>query len=75
MPEYWNARKKLAGIGISLRSQLVSPASVFRHPGQSATAGHGLVRHCPAMESSNSDMYLYLIISCNINLAVTLNPQ
>jgi hypothetical protein len=27
----------------------VSLASVFRHQGQSGTAGHGLVRHCPAM--------------------------
>ncbi len=27
----------------------VSPASVFRHQGQSGTAGHVLVRHCPAM--------------------------
>jgi hypothetical protein len=27
----------------------VRPASVFRHQGQSGTAGHGLVRHCPAM--------------------------
>jgi hypothetical protein len=27
----------------------VSPASVFQHYGLSSTAGHGLVRHCPAM--------------------------
>jgi hypothetical protein len=27
----------------------VSPASVFQHQGQSGTAGHGLVQHCPAM--------------------------
>ncbi len=26
-----------------------SPASAFRHKNQSGTAGHGLVRHCPAM--------------------------
>jgi hypothetical protein len=26
----------------------VSPASAFRHRGQSGTTGHGLVRHCPA---------------------------
>ncbi len=26
-----------------------SPASAFRHQGQSGTAGHRLVRHCPAM--------------------------
>jgi hypothetical protein len=37
MPEYRNAGKK------------VSPASVFRHQGQSGTAGYGLVWHCPAM--------------------------
>jgi hypothetical protein len=27
----------------------LSPASAFRHQGHSGTAGHGLVRHCPAM--------------------------
>jgi hypothetical protein len=27
----------------------VSPALAFWHQGQSDTAGHGLVRHCPAM--------------------------
>jgi hypothetical protein len=27
----------------------VSPASAFRHQGQSLSAGHGLVRHWPAM--------------------------
>jgi hypothetical protein len=27
----------------------VSPASAFRHMVQSGTAGHGLVRHCPAV--------------------------
>jgi hypothetical protein len=27
----------------------VSQASAFRHKGQSGTAGHGSVRHCPAM--------------------------
>ncbi len=27
-----------------------NPASAFRHQGQSGTAGHGLVRHCPAMQ-------------------------
>ncbi len=26
----------------------ISPASAFRHQGQSGTSGHGLVRHCPA---------------------------
>ncbi len=32
----------------------VSPAPAFRHQGQSVpgTAGHGLDRHCPAMEKS-----------------------
>ncbi len=28
----------------------LSPASAFRYQGQSGTAGHGLVRHCPAMQ-------------------------
>jgi hypothetical protein len=27
----------------------VSPASAFRHQGESGTASHGLVRHCPAL--------------------------
>jgi hypothetical protein len=27
----------------------VTPSSAFRHQGQSGTAGHELVRHCPAM--------------------------
>ncbi len=27
-----------------------SPASAFRHQGQFGTAGHGLFRHCPAMQ-------------------------
>ncbi len=30
----------------------LSPASTIRHQGQSGTAGHGLVRHYPAMQST-----------------------
>ncbi len=32
----------------------VSQSSAFWHQGQSGTAGHGLVRHCPAMEMRSS---------------------
>jgi hypothetical protein len=35
---------------------LVSPAKLFRHQGQSGTAGHGLVWYCPAMPL---DKYYY----------------
>ncbi len=38
-----------------------SPASAFRHQGQSGTSGHGLVQHCPALEISEnkiSDEYM-----------------
>jgi hypothetical protein len=45
MPEF---RKKF-GIGISPGSQLCQSSIGIQHQGQSGTAGHGLVQHCPAM--------------------------
>jgi hypothetical protein len=33
-----------------------SPASALRHQGSSGIAGHGLVRHCPAMLVCNRGM-------------------
>jgi hypothetical protein len=48
------SEKSQSGIGIFSGSQQSQPgvgnlASEFRHQGQSGTAGHGLVQHCPAM--------------------------
>jgi hypothetical protein len=50
MSEYRNAAKKVcpASLVLPLVRQ-VSPASAFRHRCQSGTAGHGLIRQCPAM--------------------------
>ncbi len=41
--------QSLVNDGISECRKKVSPASAFRNQGQSATAGHGLVRNCPAL--------------------------
>jgi hypothetical protein len=35
-------------------SNCLSPASAFRHHGQSVTADHGLVRYCPITENGKS---------------------
>ncbi len=57
-------------IKVSLTSALLlavnffSSASAFRHQGESGTAGHGLVRHCPDMVLKNtriSWLYMYLV--------------
>jgi hypothetical protein len=47
MPE---CRRKVSPESVFLPAvNFFSPASAFRHQGQSCTTGHGLVRHCPAM--------------------------
>jgi hypothetical protein len=50
MPECRNTGKKvsLALLVLPLVRQ-VSPASAFQHQPQSGTAGHILIRQCPAM--------------------------
>jgi hypothetical protein len=48
MPECW--RKVSPATAFLPAVNFFSPASAFRHQGQSGTAGHGLVRHCPAMQ-------------------------
>ncbi len=47
MPECW---RKVSPASAFLPAVNFGPASAFRHQGQSGTAGHGLVRHCPAMQ-------------------------
>jgi hypothetical protein len=50
MPECRNTGKKVCPASLVLPLvRRVSPASAFRHPPQSGTAGHGLIRQCPAM--------------------------
>ncbi len=50
MPECRNANKKFSPASLVFRQFItLSPASAFRHRGQSGTASHGLVRQCPAM--------------------------
>jgi hypothetical protein len=50
MPECRNTRKKVSPASLVLPLvRRVSPASAFRHRPQSGTAGHGLIRQCPAM--------------------------
>ncbi len=66
MCKCWNAR--MFGIGIFAVSQLCQsgiggPALAVRHLGQSGTAGHGLVWHCPAMILSDVYIVLCYILS------------
>jgi hypothetical protein len=44
-------RKSHYGMDILAGSQCVNPASAFQSQGQSVIAGHGLVRHCPALDN------------------------
>jgi hypothetical protein len=52
----WQKKVSLA-LAFLLTVNFVSLALVFRHQGQSGTAGHGIVRHCPAMPLSNTFLY------------------
>ncbi len=55
MPECWNAGVTVSpATAFSALVNFLSPASAFRHQGQSGTADHGLVRHCPAVENGKS---------------------
>jgi hypothetical protein len=55
MPECWNAGvKDSPASAFSTLVNFPSPASAFRHQGQSGTADHKLVRHCSAMENGKS---------------------
>ena len=47
MPESWEKVSMASAFLLVVNS--VNPASAFRHQGQSGTAGHGLVRHRPAI--------------------------
>jgi hypothetical protein len=59
-----NADKSQSGI-VSLL--LVYNASAFRHYGQSGTAGHGLIRSCPAMEKrAGGSLYQHWCSGCNL---------
>jgi hypothetical protein len=50
MPECQNTGKKISPASAFLwLVNCVSPALAIRHYAQSGNAGHGLVRHCPAM--------------------------
>jgi hypothetical protein len=54
MPECRNTGKKVSPASLVLPLvRQVSPASAFRHQPQSGTAGHGLIRQCPAMDSGS----------------------
>ncbi len=59
--------KSQSGIGIFTLSNCLNPASAFRHQGQSGSAGHGLVRHCP------SNMLILLsILTCHWTVSLIL---
>jgi hypothetical protein len=50
MLEYRNAGDNLSPASAFFPVVIcVNPASAFQRQGQSGTAGHGLVRHCPAL--------------------------
>ncbi len=54
MLECQNADKKFSPASLVFRQFItLSPASAFRHRGQSDTASHGLVRQCPAIYINN----------------------
>ncbi len=64
MPE---CREKVCPASAFLRMvNCVSPASAFRHHGRSSTAGHALVRHCPAMHIC--DMFCLVPSDCFMHI-------
>jgi hypothetical protein len=55
MSECRNTGEKASPASLVLPlARRVSPASVFRYRLQSGTAGHGLIRQCPAMTTMQS---------------------
>ncbi len=44
-----------------------SLAAAFPHPGQSSTASHILVRHCPAMQIAKSLLYYFFMNCISLN--------